>query len=67
MPQVESIYYVVEYRNVEGDDRWTIVKAPEDMEESEIEYRMMNDSEVARVNEIYETNNTDYSRDFTDE
>lgn len=58
-------YWYVEYRNTEGEPRWSVIKCLASMGEDEIKSRMMDDSEVAEVYSLVITTDTDYGRDFT--
>ena len=63
----EYTFLEVNFRNIEGDDRWTIVKVPMNWDESEIRNSMMNDREISEIYNMFETGCSDdnYSWDFT--
>jgi hypothetical protein len=63
----EYTFLEVNFRNIEGDDRWTIIKVPMNWDESEIRNSMMNDREITEIYNMFETGCSDdnYSWDFT--
>ena len=63
----EYTFLEVNFRNIEGDDRWTIVKVPMNWDESEIRNSMMNNREFSEIYNMFETGCSDdnYSWDFT--
>lgn len=63
----EYTFLEVNFRNTEGDDRWTIVKVPINWDESEIRNSMINDREISEIYNMFETGCSDdnYSWDFT--
>lgn len=65
----EIAYWKVTYRNIESNERWTVVKCPIEMDEYDIISKIMEDSEVSQVYSVVEmcVNDYDYGRDFTTE
>jgi len=65
----EFSYWVVEYISCEGNERWSIAKAPIDWGSYDVRNRIPMGGcgdDVAEIREIYETSDTDYSWDFCD-
>jgi len=65
----EYSYWRIEYTSCEGNDRWTIARAPFDWTEYEVEDRITMGGcgdDPAEINSVSETCNTDYSCDFCD-
>ena len=69
---METVIWYVEFISCEGNDRWTLIKAPESMEESEIRSRLTCygscGDDPAEITELYITNyydEYDVSYDFT--
>lgn len=63
----ENTFLQVNFINIEGDERWTIVKVPMEWDESEIRNSMVNDREISEIYDMFETGCDDdnYSWDFT--
>lgn len=66
----EYSYWEIEYVSVEGNERWTIVRAPIDWEEDDVRNRVPLGGcgdDVSRITSISETSDCDYSWDFCEE
>jgi hypothetical protein len=59
------VYWEVNYKNTEGDRKWSVIKATIHMDEDEIISKMLDDSDVVHVYSANETDMDDYGRDFT--
>jgi hypothetical protein len=65
----EYSYWEIQYKSCEGNDRWTIARAPIDWDEYEVRGRISlggcGDDPV-EIKDVFESSNSDYSWDFCD-
>jgi hypothetical protein len=65
----EYSYWEIQYKSCEGNDRWTIARAPIDWDEYEVRDRVSLGGcgdDPAEIKDVFETSNSDYSWDFCD-
>lgn len=67
---MEYYYWEIQYISCEGNERWTVARAPITWDEYDVRDRIPLGGcgdDVAEIREVFETSNTDYSWDFCDE
>jgi len=65
----EYSYWEITFRSCEGNDRWTIARAPIHWEEYEVRCRIRLGGcgdDPAEIQDVFKTSNSDYCWDFCD-
>lgn len=58
-------YCIVDYRNVNNDNVWCIVKTTNDVSDDCVKNRILKEKNVIEVYSVIETRNSDYDLDIT--